>query len=126
MPKKKKINISIKTQLLVATGVVLLLVGFGFFVGWLDSSTDMKLTGNTKATSFNDVTVKGKPACVGKTGDGPQTMECLMTLKTASGAVYAIKGGVVHGNDENLEFTGTLASPSKDEVYNIDGVLTVK
>lgn len=125
MVKKKKTNISTKVQLYVATGTVLLLIAFGMVVGWLDASVESPLRSHKDTVALTDVTLKGKPACIGHTGDGPQTMECLMGLKTANGAVYAIKGATVPDNSDDLEFTGTLTPASSGEVYKIDGTLTV-
>lgn len=126
MVKKKRTTVSTKIQLYVATGTVLLLVAFGMVVGWLDASVGSASSNTPKVVSLKDVTLKGESTCVGRTGDGPRTMECLMGVKTASGVVYAIKGATVPDNDKNLEFTGTLTPVSEDDLYNVAGTLTVK
>lgn len=126
MAKKKKTNISIKTQLLVATGTVLLLAGFGFFVGWLDSTMDIHLTGKAQTVSLSDVTLKGKSTCLAHKGSEPSTMECAIGLVTPGGITYAIKGKTLVVGSDQLELTGTLTSASGDEKYNIAGTLTVK
>jgi hypothetical protein len=126
MVKKKKTNISIKTQLLVSTGAVLLLVVFGLVVGWLDTSMDWHLGTAKTPVSLQDVTLKGESTCLEYKGDGPHDAMCAMGIKTANGAVYAIKGEAVPAADNSLEVTGTLTSASKNETYDIAGTLTVK
>ena len=126
MAKKKKTNITIKTQLLVATGVVLLLTGFGLFVGWLDSTTNMNLTGKTTAASFSDVTLKGASTCLTPVGSGPHTMVCALGVKTSDGTIYAVKGKTLPTDTNPFEVTGTLTPPSSDETYDIAGTLTIK
>ena len=126
MIKKMKSNISVKTQLFVATGTVLLLVCFGLFVGWLDSSTGMKLAGKTKTVSFSSVTLKGTSTCLEhKNTSGPTTMECVLGLKTADGTVYAVKSDTFPVDTDKLELTGTLTSPDSDDKYKSAGTLTV-
>jgi hypothetical protein len=127
MVKKKKSNISVKTQLFVATGTVLLLVAFGLFVGWLDSSAGMKLIGKTKTVSFSDVTLKGKPTCLEhKNSDGPTTLECAQGLKTVNGTVYAIEGGTMLSGSDQFELTGTLKSADPSSKYKSAGTIVVK
>jgi hypothetical protein len=126
MVKKKKTTISIRTQLLVATGTVLLLTAFGLFVGWLDTSMDWHLGSSKTSVSLSDVTLKGESTCLEHKGKGPHDMMCAIGIKTASGAVYAIKGDAVPAADNSLEVTGTLTSASKNEKYDIAGTLTVK
>jgi len=127
MVKKKKTNISIKTQLLVATGTVLLLVGFGLVVVWLDTSSGWHMGTSKNVVTLTDVTLKGESVCIGHKGEGPHDMSCQLGLKTASGAVYEIKSNkAVPGPDNSLEVTGTLSSPAKNETRDIAGTLTVK
>ena len=127
MVKKKKSNISVRTQLFVATGAVFILVGFGLFVGWLDSNMDTKLPGKNESVALKDVTLKGTSTCLGHRDSGSQhTMECALGLKTSDGTVYAIKGGAMPVATDPFEVTGTLTPASGDEKYDIAGTLTVK
>ena len=123
MAKKKKTDVSVKTQLSVATGVVLLLVAFGLLVGWLDAR--YKLT--TSTVTYADVTIKGESTCLPHKGSGPQTLECAQGVKTTSGAYYAIDGVVDRNNKDNsIEVTGTLRPASTDTTYDIAGTIKVK
>ncbi|MDB5165298.1 MAG: hypothetical protein JWM00_188 [Candidatus Saccharibacteria bacterium] len=126
MVKKKTTNISTKVQLYIATGIVLLLVAFASVVGWLDASMETKTSGTGSTVALSDVTLKGESTCLEHVGTGSHTMECAMGIKTASGAVYAIKGEATPAADNSLEVTGILTPASSDEVYKIDGTLTVK
>lgn len=124
MVKKKKTDVSFKTQLAVATGVVLLLVAFGLLVGWLDSRYKID---SSVATTYSDVTIKGKSTCLPHKGSGPQTLECAQGVKTASGAHYAIEGVVDRNNKDNtIEITGTLKPPTTDSKYDTAGTIKVK
>jgi len=125
MVKKKKTDVSFKTQLTIATGVVLLLVAFGLLVGWLDSRYRLD---TTATTSYADVTIKGESTCLPHTGDGMQTLECAQGVKTASGAYYAIEGVVDRENskDNSIEVTGTLKPQTTDSTYDIAGTIKVK
>ena len=125
MAKKKRTTVSTKTQLLVATGAVLLLTAFGFFVGWLDMSMKTTET-DTKAISLSDVTIRGESTCLVHNGDGPHTMECALGIKTASGVTYAVKGESIEATGMSLELTGSLTPASDTEKYAIAGTLTVK
>ena len=126
MARKKRNTVSTKIQLYVATGTVLLLVAFGMVVGWLDASVGSTLD-TSNVVSLKDVTLKGESVCLEHAGDADvTTLECAMGIKTANGAVYAIKGTATPAADDTLEVTGTLTTPSGDEVYKLDGTLTVK
>ncbi len=126
MPKKKKKQIvSTKTQLLVATGVVLLLVVSGLFIGWLDKQVSVKFSTKATTTSYGNVTIKGESTCLKHKGDGPHTMECAIGIKTESGD-YALSGEITPGADNQIEVTGTLTAPDKDEKYDILGKLTIE
>ena len=123
MAKKKNTDVSFKTQLAVATGVVLLLVAFGLLVGWLDARYKL----DTSVSSYADVTIKGESTCLPHSGNGPQTLECAQGVKTASGAYYAIDGVVDRNDKDNsIEITGTLQPPTKDITYDIAGTIIVK
>lgn len=126
MAKKKRNTVSTKIQLYVATGTVLLLVAFGMVVGWLDASVGSTSSNTPKIVSLKDVTLKGESTCLEHIGSGPTTLECALGIKTASGAVYAIKGTATPAADNSLEVTGTLTTPMGDEVYKLDGTLTIK
>ena len=127
MAKKKKSIISIKTQLLVATGTVLILVIFGLFVGWLDNNMDNNLAGKTNTVSFKDVTIKGETVCIAPfSRDGAQPAVCAIGLKTESGLIYALGSDTSLAVDTRVELTGTVSSVSKDETRNLAGILTVK
>jgi len=122
MVKKKRPSVSTKLQLLVATGTVLLLVAFGFFVAWLDSNVTIA---KSDPVTFSNVTLKGETVCLSHKGDGPQTLECALGLKTASGAEYMVKGKTL-SPDTSIEVTGKLMAPSKDDVYKSVGTLVVE
>ena len=125
MAKKKRTDISFKTQLAIATGIVLLLVSFGFFVGWLDHSTS-RSTASTGA-AYADVTIKGESTCLPHKGDGPHTLECAQGVKTKSGAYYAIEGVVDRNNQDNsIEITGTLSQSPANSKYDVAGTIKVK
>lgn len=124
MVKKKKTDVSFKTQLTVATGVVLLLVAFGLLVGWLDARYKLDVT---VATTYSDVTIKGESACLPHKGDGPHTMECAQGVKTASGVYYAIDGVVDRNdNDNSVVVTGTLQPALADSTYDTAGTIKVE
>lgn len=121
---KKKNNVSIKQQLFIATGAVLLLVAFALVVLWIDGPHKKF---STSSSSFSDVTIKGQSVCLPhRNMEGPQTMECAQGLKTSDGTYYAIQGVVNRDNDNNVEASGTLVSASGKEKYNITGTIVIK
>ena len=121
---KKKNNVSIKQQLFIATGAVLLLVAFAFVVLLMDGPYK-KLS--SSSSSFSGVTVKGQSVCLPhRDMDGPQTMECAQGLKTSDGIYYAIQGVVNRDNDNTVEASGMLVPASGKEKYNITGTIVVK
>jgi polyisoprenoid-binding protein YceI len=123
MAKKKKTDVSFKTQLTIATGVVLLLVAFGLLVGWLDARYKL----DTSSPTYADVTIKGESTCLPHKGDGPHTMECAQGIKTTSGAYYGIDGVVNRNdNDNSIEVTGTLQPAAVDTTYETAGTIKVK
>lgn len=124
MVKNKK-TISTKLQLLVATGTVLLLAGFGIFVGWLDASWGGSVDTQV-SVKIQDVTLKGELVCLEHVGDEPTTLECAMGIKLPHGDVYAIKGEMPTASDNKLEVTGTLHVPADTSVYKSDGTLTIE
>jgi hypothetical protein len=126
MIKKKKNSISVKTQLYIATGIVLLLVAFGAVVGWMDASMTPKKT-TPDAYTLQDITLKGELTCLGHKGSGPSTMECGIGIKLPSGSIYSLAGkGVANlGTSGATEVTGTLTIPSYGQ-YASDGTLTIK
>lgn len=124
---KKKHVVSTKLQLLVATGIVLLLVAFGLFIGWLDVSVG-KQSDDRVSVTLQDITLKGESVCLSHKGDGVSTLECGVGIKVPSGAVYAVSGEgseALSGDNKNLEVTGTLTIPG-DSAYKSDGTLTLK
>ena len=122
--KKKKSNISIRLQLLVATGIVCLLVIFGCIVALLDHN----IAKNAHAThSYSDVTLKGTPVCLPLTNSThSQTLACAEGIKTTSGHYYALQGVHDRSGDNTIEVTGTLTAPPQNSAYPIDGVLTIQ
>ena len=121
---KKKNNISIKQQLSIATGAVLLLVTFGLFVLWVDGSYKKP---SASSVSFSGVTVKGQSMCLPhRNTTGPQTLECAQGLKTSDGTLYAIEGVVSRDNNNAVEASGTLVPASGKEKYAIAGTIIVK
>lgn len=126
MVEKKKNTVSIKTQLYVVSGAVMLLVLFGLFVAWLDTSMPIRQDVSVKKQSFRGVTLKGESVCLSHKGDGPHTMECALGVKTVSGDVYAIQGAATPTTGTVVEVTGKLMSASGDEKYDIAGTLTVE
>lgn len=123
MAKKKKI-VSSKLQLLVATGIVILLMTFGLFVGWLDASVGSSSDTQVSVT-IQDITLKGELTCLEHVNDGPATLECAVGIKLPHGDVYAIKGEVPTATDSKLEVTGTLVAPADTSIYKSDGTLTI-
>lgn len=124
---KKKRTVSTKLQLLVATGIVLLLATFGLFVGWLDASVGSSSDDNMSVT-LQDITLKGESVCLGHKGDGPSTMECGIGIKLPGGTIYALKQDSISRvgvDNRSVEVTGTLEIPG-DSAYKSDGTLTVK
>lgn len=125
LKKKKKQIVSTKTQLFIATSIVLLLVVCGLFIGWLDKQVSITHSSKADTSSFGSVTIKGESTCLKHKGDGPHTMECAVGIKTAAGD-YALNGEIVPGADTQIEATGTLSAPAKNEKYDIVGTLTVQ
>lgn len=121
-------GVPVTTQLAIVTGAVCLLALFGVFVGWLDKQVDLSsYLKNSKGSSltFGDVTIRGESTCLKHKGDGPHTMECALGIKTPSGD-YAVIGEPTKLDNNVVEAKGTLASPSRDAIYKIQGVVTVK
>lgn len=124
MVKKKRADISFKTQLAIATGIVLLLAAFGLFIGWLDSHYKMDMT---VSATYADVTIKGESTCLPHKDSGSHTMECAQGIKTSSGIYYGVEGVVDRNDKDNsIEVTGTLKPASNTSSYDITGIIKVK
>jgi hypothetical protein len=117
-----------RVQWLIVTALVLLLVVFGLFVGWLDTQVAEHYARRNDARStqvFGDVTIRGESTCLRHKDDGPNTAECAIGIKTPSGD-YAVVGELSPSIGNPVEATGTLAAPGRDEAYEIQGRLTIK
>ncbi len=128
MAKKKKTNnVSVRTQLAVATAAVCLLALFGVFVAWLDQSVVM----NKTARSYADVTIKGTVVCLPLVDDKSHAKDkaegtCVQGIKTKSGVYYELKGTVDRKDDAATEVTGTLTPPTKGSGVVTNGRLTIE
>jgi hypothetical protein len=127
MVKKKKSTVTIQTQLVIATASVILLVMLGLFVAVADRVWHPKTAG-TDATSatYDDVTIKGVAACLPHKGDDPQTQECILGVKTASGVYYGVDSISYKPTvDDVVEVNGKL-QPASNDTYDIAGLVVVK
>jgi len=124
MAKKKKIAISVRTQLLIVTSVVLLLVLAALVIRWLDSS--MVASVKSPNHSYSDVTISGESVCLPhRDSTGPQTMECALGIQTKSGAFYAVTGSDTWSTQQRVQVTGTLIPATGNENYDIDATIDV-
>lgn len=126
MVNAKKHNVSQKTQLLIATGSVLLLTVLAVLVWWADSNSGWKFVKDS--SSYPEVTIKGEPVCLPqRNSNGPQTLECAQGVKTASGSYYAISGVIDRRNqDGSVEVTGTLQPTKANSKYITSGTIQVE
>lgn len=124
MAKKKQKNlITHKTELLIATGIVLLLMGFGLVIAWLDYNDGFK--GSSRR--YADVTISGDASCLPLKVDKTQTKEtCVQGVKTTSGVFYAVDGTLTRAKDNSVTVSGVLKSPPHGTDYEIEGVLKVR
>lgn len=126
--KEKFKGVPVRTQLAIVTGSVCLLALFGTFVGWLDTQVDLNnllRKSGSSSFSYGDVIIRGESTCLKHKAKGPQTEECTVGIKTPSGD-YAVVGTPTKGDNNTLEAQGTLSQPSRDSIYTIQGVITVK
>lgn len=128
MAKKKKqlikkiAGVPVRTQLLIVTGAVLLLVLFGTFVAWLDKQVGYDLLPVRKeaiSSSFKDVIIRGE-LVNGLNDTG------LNFIKTSKDNTYQIIGLPTKVDNKTYEAKGKLSSPSKENPYNVTGVLKVQ
>ncbi len=120
---KKAIAVSGKSQLLIVCGAVLLLMGLGFFVAWLDHRVDIMPGSST----YHDVTIQGEAVCLPVRDQSKTTdKSCIQAIKTSGGVNYAIDGTIMKHDDSHSEATGTLKAAASNSNYDVAGVLKVE
>lgn len=122
--KKQKNQMTQKTELLIATGIVLLLMGFGLVVAWLDHNDGF--VGH--ARQYADITISGDAGCLPlKDGQAAQASDkCVQGIQTTSGVYYAVDGTMTRDDDNHVTVSGRLQAPPRHGDYKIAGVLKVR
>lgn len=122
--KKQKNRTTQKTELLIATGIVLLLMSFGLVVAWLDHNDGF--IGHSR--QYVDVTISGDAGCLPlKDRQATQASDkCAQGIRTTSGVYYAVDGTMTRDDDNHATVTGLLQTPPRHSDYNIAGVLKVR
>lgn len=127
MAKKKQKWVSNQRQLLIITGLMLVLFVFAFCVYSADSIWSSIKKANNASDSA--MTFEGQAVCLPpKNATEPHTMECAVGLKTSGGKYYAVKNKDISSNmgtNTTVKVTGVLETPG-DSKYDIVGTINAE
>ncbi len=152
----KKNNSSKKRTIVILTIIGLLIIGGGaaayYYYGRMksvnsyaecvaagnpimESSPEQCSTPDGKHFTNPDASMvlEGKAVCLPhkNAGDGPQTLECAIGIKTDDGAYYGVSGdknndlGSLAGSEKRVRISGVIEK-STDTIYNITELINVK
>lgn len=112
---------------------VIVVSGIRLVMNQDDTPSQPSQSSQTEQQTNTDTTVITKTGvfnCLAKSGDGPQTMECVQGLTSEDGTQYALSSedsalfaGVATGT--RIEVTGSLKE-SVDTVYDTAGTINVQ
>ncbi len=103
--------------------VAIVVVAVGILVGM-----QLQKDSDTGGSSSTVRTITGKIVCLPKPGNGPQTLECAFGLQADDHKYYSLRNNTRQDipTSTKVRVKGTVSAPSSDEIYDIDGVITVQ